>query len=383
MIGQKVSSHGIVTFADLKPLASPTGLCITIVEPLPKPAEIETRLKNAIRTVEKKLEDRGMDAKAISELTGPIHDAAAMEKTAGIWAHSLILLRSTELFRYYFLHGQFKEMLAVEDRFQIRPFLATVAREQRFHVLGLSRQHVRLWHCTHHRADEATYRGILPQNMETWLNNRQPDHLLNNRSSAGPSIGSMKGVPFGTSTDRDRDEEYLTHFFKAVDSGVNAILRNDAAPLVLAGVEYEFAIYRRVNTYHRLLDRTIDGSPDGLPSRTLHERAMKIVMQTLSEPLQKSLAHIEKHRDSSRISTNADAVVKAAWQGRVSDLLLSEGAERWGKWNEEKQDIEPAAQPEELLNAAAVQTIRHGGQAFVLRPSDMAIPAEIAAALRF
>jgi len=383
MIGQEVSSHEIVRFADLKTMASANGTCITVVEPLQNPLELETRLNNMIRALEKKLKDRGMDAKVISELTGPIHDVAAMEETAGIWAHSLILLRSSELFQYYFLHGQFKDVLAVEGRFQIRPLLATVVREQRFHVLGLSRRHVRLWHCTHHRVEEATYRGILPQDMETWLNNRQPDHLLDNRSLAGPSVGSMKGVPFGTSTDKDRDEEYLTHFFKAVDSGVNAILRNDPAPLVVAGVKYEVAIYRRVNTYHRLLDRMIDGSPDGLPSRTLHERAMEVVMQTPSEPLQKSLAHIEKHRDNSRVSTNADAVVRAAWQGRVSDLLVSDGAERWGKWNEEKQDIEPAAQPEELLNAAAVQTIRHGGQAFVLRPSDMAIPAELAAALRF
>src|SRR5580704_11922114 len=99
--------------------------------------------------------------------------------------------------------------------------------------------------------------------MRLWMNMRVPDHVLDHRSSAGPSVGSMKGVLFGTSSDRDREDEYLSHFFKEVDKGMHTILRNDTAPLVLMGVENEVAIYRRVSTYPRLLEKAIHGSADG------------------------------------------------------------------------------------------------------------------------
>jgi hypothetical protein len=38
---------------------------------------------------------------------------------------------------------------------------------------------------------------------------------------------------------------------------------------------------------------------------------------------------------------------------------------------------------EELLNAAALQTIRHGGRAFVLDERDMPVKAAAAAVFRF
>jgi len=258
-----------------------------------------------------------------------------------------------------------------------------LTREQRFHLLALGRQHVRLLHCTHHRAEEAVIRGTVPQNMDVWLHNRIPDHALDNRAVAGPSTGTMKGVVFGTSTDRDRDEQYLAHFFKEIDGGVTTILRGDTAPLVLAGVEYELAIYRRVNTYGRLLEKTVQGSPDGLAGWILHERAMEIVMQTSSEPLRKSLADFQKHKDTARVATDASTAIRAGWQGRVSGLFVAENAEQRGAWNEQTQDIETDDSGEDLLNAAALQTVRHGGRAFVLSRSEMPVPAEVVAVLRF
>jgi hypothetical protein len=383
MTALQALSNEIVTFGDLKPLTAATSPCITMVVPLPNPAVVEVRLKNAVRAVQDKLAERGIDKTSSATLIGPINDLATTAEAAGIWAHALILLRSPELFRCYLLHGRFQEMVTVEERFQVRPLLATLSREQRFHLLGLSRRHVRLLHCTHHRAEEAVIRGIIPQNMDVWLNTRMPDHVLDNRSAAGSSVGAMKGVVFGTSTDRDRDDQYLAHYFKEIDKGVNTVLRDHTAPLVLAGVEYELAIYRRVNTYRPLLEKAVKGSPDGLPSRTLHERAMEIVMQTFSEPLQKSLADFQNYRDTMRVSTDAPAVIKAAWQSRVLELFISEKAEQRGMWNEQTQDIESGDRGEDLLNAAALQTVRHGGRAFVLNASEMPVPAEVAAVLRF
>src|SRR6266851_723254 len=62
MTAQDAISHEIVTFDDLKELATTSGPCITMAVPLPNPAEIDVRLKNAIRGVQETLAERKADA---------------------------------------------------------------------------------------------------------------------------------------------------------------------------------------------------------------------------------------------------------------------------------------------------------------------------------
>jgi hypothetical protein len=378
-----IETHEAVSAADLKPLATATGPCMTAVVPLPDPIQIETQIKNVIRRLEQKLTECVADRDARSNLLAPIVDLAARAKAEGIRAHAIILFRSPDLFRYYLMHGSFKEAETVATRFQVRPLLATLAHETRFHLLALSQKNVRLLHCTQHRVERAPNTESIPRNLQEWLNNRQPDHRLVNRSIAGPSVGHMKGVVSGTNTDSEREDEYLAHFFKDIDKGVTAHLRSETGPLVLAGVEYEVAIYRRVNSYRPTLEKALNGSPDGLLEPALHERAMEIIMSVFPEPLQKTMAEIREYAGTSRGSTDPPTVIQAAFQGRVLDLLVSNSAEFRGAWNEETQSVDTGNPKEELLNAAALETVRHGGRAFVLNESDMPLKAAAAAFFRY
>ena len=380
MTAPHFETHEAVALGDLKALAATDGLCLTAVVPLPGP-HIEAQVKNAIQGLQKKLAERGTDRKTVSSLLEPVFDLVLTAKTEGIWAHAMILFRSPGLFQYYLLHGQFKEAQAVDNRFHVRPLLRTLAHETRFHLLGLSQRHVRLWHCTQHRAEPVVTRGF-PTNLHAWLNDRQPDHVLANRSSAGPSVGGMKGVASGSNADREREDEYLRHFFKDVDKGVTAHLRSETAPLLLAGVEHEIAIYRRVNSYKPTLEKAVSGSPDGMRDRTVHERAMEVVTSTFSEPLQRIMTTIPECVGTPGASTDARSIVQAAFEGRVLDLVIAANAEYFGVWNEDTYSVE-AGRGEELLNAAALQTIRHGGRAFVLDERDMPVKAAAAAMFRF
>jgi hypothetical protein len=370
-------------FDDLKELATAKGPCITAVVPLPNPAELKTRIKNAIRGIQKQMAEHGVDPRTASGLIAPIEDLTGDMTTNGTWAHALILFRSPGLFESYLLHGQFQEAHMVQERFQVGPLLQTLAHETRFHLLGLSQRHVRLFHCTQYRAEPAAADAKLPQSLRSWMDSGQPDHVLASRSAAGPSVGKMKGVLSGTSAEHEREDAYLAHFFKAVDRGVIAHLRNRTGPLVLAGVDYELAMYRRINSYRPTLEDAVTGSPDGVPDRTLHERAMKVVTSTFSEPLQKAIMQIREHAGTSRSSTDPRTVVQAAFQGRVSDLLIAANAGYWGTWNHQTQEVDSHNRNEELLNAAALETLQSGGHAYVLNQSEMPVKAEAAAFFRF
>ncbi len=383
MTAQDITAHDVVTFGDVKLLAGAHRPCITVVANIPTPFELAIRLKKAAQTVAKKLKDERAEFPTVESLCQPIEELEHNVKAAGIWSNALIAFRSPDVFRYFLLHRRLPEAETVEERFQVRPLCSVLAREQQFHLLCLSRGNIRLLRCTQHRTEEEKL-GEAPGNMDEWLNMRQPDHVLENRATGGPSLGSMKGVTFGTSTDREREDKYLAHFFKAVDRGMNSLLRGGTAPLLLAGIVDDVAIYRRVSTYPRLLERAVYGSPDGSPDQELHSRAMRVMMQSHSESLEKALAEFERHRDdTSRCLSDAHQVIKAAWEGRVADLFFSEGAEIRGLWNEETFDLDTRNPREDLLNAAALQTLLHGGRAFELDSTEMPAAREVVAVLRF
>src|ERR1700678_2516477 len=94
---------------------------------------------------------------------------------------------------------------------------------------------------TYQSRQESQLRRLAPQSLRAWMNTRVTDPVLDNRSAGGTSVGKIKGVLFGTNTDRERHEEYLKHFFKEIDKGVHHILLGHTAPLILAGMEEEVA----------------------------------------------------------------------------------------------------------------------------------------------
>jgi Bacterial archaeo-eukaryotic release factor family 3 len=383
MIASEITANDIVSFGDVKYLAAVRGPCITMVVDIPKPRELATRLKNAGREVEKRLTDWGLDDGASKTLLEPIRDLGRSMEDAGIWANALILFRSPDVFRHFLLHRSEPAVESVEGRFQVGQLLSALTREQRFYVLGLSRGRIRLLRCTQHRAEQEALRGLVPADMKDWLHIRTPDHMLQNRSTSGPDTGSMKGVTFGTSTDREREDQYMAHFYKAVDEGVNTLVRGNAAPLLLAGVEEEVDAYRRVSVYSRMFHGAVHCSADSLSDAELHKRALEVVMREPSAALENSLSHFAKHRDDRLILSEPGAVIKAAWEGRLSYLFLAEGAEYRGAWKADVSEVDLREPHEDLLNAAALQTVLHGGQSFVLKRDEMPLDRDVAAVLRF
>ncbi len=106
-------------------------------------------------------------------------------------------------------------------------------------------------------------------------------------------------------------------------------------------------------------------------------------MRLCSLPLQSAIADFEKQRDKGRVSLDAQSVIKSAWEGGVADLFLSQRAEFIGRWNEQTYQVETGSPGEDLLNAAALQTVLHDGQVFGLEAEHMPEKHEVAAVLRF
>jgi hypothetical protein len=357
----------VVSFGDLRSLAEARAPCITAGIAIPDPLQPHARIHNLIREIERHLKDAGVNSEEEFTLVQPIRTLANAIEEEHDWSIGLILYRSPDLFRHFWLRDTIEDFVTVSQTFQIRPLLSVVSKEQKFYVLALSQKHTRLLMYPYQSQHALQLRRLAPQSLRAWTNTRVPDHVLDNWSAGGPSVGKMKGVVFGTNSDRERHEEYLRHCFKEIDKGVHHILLGQTAPLILAGVEEEVAVYRHVNSYPRLKEQAVLGSPDAFEPNELHDRAMEIAREIAPPPLQKALDRLKDIFGTKLALSNIDEIVQRADEGRVADLLLGE-------------ESGPRA---DLLNLAALKTLQHRGQAFTVKKSALPPQTDALAILRY
>jgi len=380
---------GKLSAEEWKMVIGSEGPCISILQPV-HPATPRTskpvRLKKAIESVEQILLNR-LDPSLHRQLLDPLYEFEAGDRQAEDQPGSgLVIFRSPRVFQHFYVSRKLDELVMVADHFYILPLLPLLNSGKIFYILALSQKHIRLLRCTPDSTEEVPLPAWVPRTLEDATQSDQPDHMLDGRSSAGPSTGSMKGVLFTTSNDREAKDEYMLHFYKAVDDGLNELLHNDEAPVVLAGVDYELALYRRITAYRRIAPDGVHGAPDGLKGGELRRRAQDLADASFAEPLDQALKAYERLGPERR-SADWKEAVNAAYDGRVAHLFITEGAKEFGAFDTAARTVQQHAEPhpgdEDLVNAAAVETLLHGGLVDILPQDKAPIKEPLAALLRY
>jgi hypothetical protein len=377
---------------DLRALATTAGPCLTILADMPRKEnalkEIRLHLRTALQEAEQKLQNYKIEAGTIQKMLEPLRAwADDPDEIAGRGA-SLLILRTPESLQVFSLPRAAQEICAVGDRFYITPVLKLLQEEREFYILALSQKHVRLLRCTDHSSEEAPLPPSLATDLDQFLQTDKPDHNLKNRHAAMVSGGNNGGVMFGTGPDDLAAQGQLHDFFRAIDRSItHEVLKDSKAPLIVAAVEYELAMYQKVNSYAHMIPEGVHGSPDGLKGGEMHKRALELLNASADQPAENALALFEKSGPE-RSSSNIREVVKAAYDGRILHLFLAEGASHMGNFDEitrkvHDHEAHPQSTDEDLLNAAAVQTISHAGNVFVLPKEKMPGQAEVAAVFRY
>jgi hypothetical protein len=271
-----------------------------------------------------------------------------------------------------------------------RPLLPQLTRDNVFYILGLSQKNVRLLRSTARSSEEVALPASVATSYEAYMNTAKPDHVSDNRSIPGPGAGTSKGVLFGTSSGREdkREDkgEYLAHFFKQIDRGVNEVLRGSGDPVIPVAVEHQLAIYKAVNTYPHLDPEGVQGAPDGLKPGGMHARALDAVLRRYERRVDAALAEYD-HKAGAGASNRLKEILPAAHEGRVLTLLVSDSLETTGSFDESTYTVKGresgTPDDEDLVNDAAVEVIRHAGEVLVAPNGKMPNGAPLSAIFRF
>lgn len=341
------------------------------------------RFKNLLRQAESKLVEWGLRGPEAREFLAAGSDLVG---DTDFWRHQadgLALFFSLEFHRRFRVPVTVEEGVHINRRFCLRPLLPLLHFNGHFYVLALSMKDVRLYRGTQGGLDEIEVEGM-PEDMESALLHEDLQSNLQHRSW-GPRASSVRrskqslgkfsgsGVVFhGQGSDENAQKPDLAEYCKMVDEAVTRKLHAESAPLVLASVEYEAAIYRQHNHYAHLLDEVILGNPEHCNLTNLHQEAWRLVEPHFHKAQEDELNKFNR-LSADRISTDLKSIAEAAEQGRVEALFIPH--------HDGNGNGRTPTPLREMLDETASKVLRTGGDVFPLPPDAMPQQAREAAAV--
>lgn len=350
------------------------------------------RLKNLLKTARRELAELDYRDTEIDALLEPL---VTLTERNAFWldqSDGFAAFLTPDEARFYRLPVDFDEFVFTGTRFHIKPLFPLLAANNEFYVLALSQNKVRLFQGTHYSMSEIESKD-LPENLVDVLSKEEFQRSLQIRT-ANVAGGRQDAIYHGSGANSDdephRPHDQLIRFFHGVDEGVRSVLKESSAPLVLAGVEYYLPIYREVNGYGNLVeDSIVAGNPDHVKPKEMHAKAWDIVEPRFMETQRSSLDRFQQLRGNGDRLASDDIreVLPAAVFGRIDTLFIEIGSHLWGRYDADDNSVdlhdEHEAGDDDLLDLAAVHTVKHGGTVHALKSESMPTNQNLAASFRY
>lgn len=386
---------GLLSVEELKTLAEQNfDLCVSIFMPIYRAgAESQQnpiRFKNLIRQAEAQIQESDRRSDDASDFLQPARNLDQED----FWQQQdqgLAIFIADGFLRYYPSPISFDELVVVSDRFHLKPLMPLLTEDSDFYVLALSQHQVRFFTASRYSIHEVEVEGM-PQGIEEALqyDETAKDAQFRISTSKGGTNNSFQhaGTFHGQgSPDQDDAKADILQYFFLVDRALHPILRDQKAPLVLVAVDYLLPIYREANSYQHLLDEGVIENPKVLKPAELHERVLPIVEPFFVQSEQAAIGHYREMTSTGKTSTDIKEAVPAAYYGRVEQLFVAVGMQQWGNFDPQANELQihADAEPgdEDLLNAAAVQTLLNGGKVYAVPPEEVPDAAPLAAVFRY
>ena len=381
----------IITMEELKVfLTGYPGWCVSLFMPTHRTGrETEQdpiRFNNLLREVEKRLLAKGLRTPDVREMLKP---AQRLLQEPDFWRHQsdgLALFFSSETFRSYRLPLPFEELVVISDRFHFKPLLPFFAREGHFYILALSQNQVRLLEGTRYTVAEVDMESLLPSLAEALQYERFDKQLQFHTGTSSGRTGDRAAIFHGVDPS-DEDKDRILRWFHRIDDELPNVLTGGQSPIVLAGVEYLFPLYKDANSYPHLVEEGIPGNPEELRPEELHAQAWPLVQPIFMKAQEQAVAQYSQLAGTGQTTADVQEAVLAAHHGRVDVLFVAVGVQVWGRFDPDTntvhmhQNLEPG--DEDLLDLVAIQSMLHGGTVYAVEPEQVPDHAPLAAVFRY
>ena len=373
----------------LNDLAYEEGPCVSIYMPFhEKGAEINsqvdaTRFKSLLDRAGRTLQEQKRD-------TSKILDAAyAMVKNPELWAPSQFkgaaFFITEKSFRFVRLSVAPEEKVWVNTSFLLTPLVPLLSCSEQFYLLVISKKQAKLF-----RGDNAhlVYVEVseLPNGMDDVIHFEEKEDQKLFRTG---SIGAGGGANYhGIGGGKPDEKENIAIYLAEVDATLRKeILHDSKIPLLLAGVDYMVALYKKISKYNNIWESALTGSLEYENEHVLLEQAKKVMAPYFNERTTQAIEAYKNHSATQLTSSMVNDVISAAYYGRIAHLFVQKDQVLWGTFDETTNHLILNEMQQEtdrdLMHDVILKTLTTGGQVHVLEEYQMPAQSTLAALMRY
>ena len=272
---------------------------------------------------------------------------------------------------------------SVTSAFDIRALLAPPS-VHRFSVLTVHADHVSI-----HEGDGRT---LMPSAVRLPDFDRASTHDFSRDLANSPHPSAVETpIARDHSSARgsgDDAHERIRSYYHVVAGCFRAAHPHLHQPVVLAGTSRNVALFRAAA--RGVLDIHVDAvtiDPDGVSIDEFRHRVLDTITPYLAASWRDAIARIHNRQATLPIERDLRTIIDAAAQGQVDTLLIAREQHVWGRVTAGKllAPPHPVAAPgdEDLLNLAAIEVLRHRGNAYEVDAKDLEPGCKVVALLRF
>jgi hypothetical protein len=343
------------------------GPCASIYISLPPSGEPSSqariKLKNAVRELEDLFEKNDIGKKERSSLREPLEE---LIRNISFWKDlktGLAIFVSGDDIRYFRLPVEVKDLVNLSERFYIKPLINLFSGEEQYYLLAFSQKRVRLFRGSRYSLDLLESENM-PDGLKEALNYEEREKVLHRTHGGGGGMTPVHGAGYELLKDD------LVKYFRIIDKAVLDRLEDRKRPLLLAAVEAEISLYRKVCSYPGVLQKGLAGNPDSLSGHELHRRSMEIMDPYFKEQEEKAISEYNEMVGLNRTSHDLRDILPFASEGRIKTFFVARDHRQWGKFDPSAHllDVhnERAKGDQDLLDLTAYHTILNGGTVFVI-----------------
>ena len=385
-----------LTKEQLQELAGFTGInCVSIYLPTHrKGKEVNegqdaTVLKNHYQKIRSHLEAKGYSESEANQYLKPVRN---LIDDSSFWRHQehgLAVFLGDNFFRTIKLPYTAREFSWLSTSFDLGQLVPLTHQNRSFYILGISLNKVRLLEADQYSIEEVTLSDRIPEGMDDALSYYDFEKTL--QAHSGTNQSSTSGAIFhGQGGDGNKDDAYIAEYFRRVDEALQPVIGEDKRPIVLAAAEERHPVFKDANTRIKVYEKGVMGNPDNTPPQKLHEQATALLHDYFAQDQQRDHERYASLAGSQQASNDIREIAPAAVNGRVESLFVVTGTRHWGVIDPEANDVdlqeEPGENSHDLVSKAAIETILHGGHAYVVEHGqlpDSVDGAEMAAVFRW
>lgn len=331
---------------------------------------------------------------SVKKILAPFH---ALAVDSDFWNHTtegIAVFGSEDFFRVIRLQRPTAQLAIAADSFHIKPLLRVLQSAERFQVLSINRQTVRLFEGNRDRLDEAVLAAEVPSTASDVIGENPPELVSTIRSVGGPGGAvpgggaSAGGIRYSHGTKSAVIDQQAERFFRAIDRAVTEHhSKPSGLPLVLAALPEHHAMFRAISHNAQLLAQGVEINPDTVSLDELRALAWAVIepiyLQRLAEFVDQFNAALNDGQGSADLSEAAVAAVA----GRVRVLLLEADRQIPGRIDLKTGVVHPAElqdpQVDDMLDDLAEQVLRTGGEVIMVPAQRMPATTGLAAIYRF